>query len=148
MLLFGVNIPDKPLTNIELTTYARELEIPHFKGVYMRDTLPPYPFNTESGIVIHPPKLVVTGCATIATRLMEFTLIHMERLLTVDIQRYLRTGREFHRGKELIQRNTDIVQAANTSVSGLLFVLKSLARGNQYPSYPNYMQHYGYPQGE
>ena len=27
MLVFGVSIPDKSLTNIELTTYARELEI-------------------------------------------------------------------------------------------------------------------------
>ena len=51
MHLFGVRIPEKPLTNIELTTYARELEISHYRAVYMRDTLPLYPFNIESGIV-------------------------------------------------------------------------------------------------
>ena len=51
MLVFGVSIPDKPLANIELTTCARELEIPHLRGVYMRDTLPLYPFNVDSGIV-------------------------------------------------------------------------------------------------
>ena len=45
------SIPDRPLTNIELATYARELEIPHFRGVFMRDTLPQYPFNVGSGIV-------------------------------------------------------------------------------------------------
>ena len=51
MYIFGTNIPDKPLTNIELATYALELKIPHFRGVFMRDTLPQYPFNVESGIV-------------------------------------------------------------------------------------------------
>ena len=51
MHIFDVNIPDKPLTNIELTTYAQELVIPHFRGVFMRDTLPLYPFNVECGIV-------------------------------------------------------------------------------------------------
>ena len=28
MLVFSDHIPDKPLTNMELSTYARELEIP------------------------------------------------------------------------------------------------------------------------
>ena len=78
MLVFGVSISDKPLINIALTTYSRELEIPHFRSVYMRDTLPLYPFNVESGIVNFNTS---TGCATIATRLIEFTLIRMDRLL-------------------------------------------------------------------
>ena len=37
MRVFGAHISDKPLTNIELSTYVRELEIPHFRGVFMRD---------------------------------------------------------------------------------------------------------------
>ena len=32
-----------------------------------------------------------------------------ERKNPVEIQRYLKTGSEFERGKEVIQRNTDIV---------------------------------------
>ena len=51
MHIFNVSVPDRPLTNIELSTYVRELEIPHFRGVFMRDTLPQYPFNIECGIV-------------------------------------------------------------------------------------------------
>ena len=51
MHIFNVSIPDRPLTNIELSTYARELEIPHFRGVFFRYTLPQYPFNIECGIV-------------------------------------------------------------------------------------------------
>ena len=51
MYIVNVSIPDRQLTNIELSTYAQELEIPHFRGVFMRDTLPQYPFNIECGIV-------------------------------------------------------------------------------------------------
>ena len=51
MCIFNVSIPDRPLTNIELSTYAQELKIPHSRGVFMRDTLPLYPYNIESGIV-------------------------------------------------------------------------------------------------
>ena len=51
MHIFNVSIPDRPLTRIELSTYARELEISHFRGVFMRDTLPQYPFHIDCVIV-------------------------------------------------------------------------------------------------
>ena len=69
----------------------------------------------------------------------------------MEIQRYLKTGSEFDHGKEVIQRNTDIVQADNTSVCGhlRLFVLKSLTNGEEFQSILNHMQHYGgYTQGD
>ena len=68
----------------------------------------------------------------------------------MEIQRYLKTGNEFKRGKEVIQRNTDIVQAASTSVYDhlCLFVLKSLANGEEFQSILNHMHPYGYPQGD
>ena len=68
----------------------------------------------------------------------------------MEIQRYLKTHSEFDRGKEVIQRNTDIVQAVNTSVCGhlCLFVLKSLTSGEEFQSILNHMQHYGYLQGD
>ena len=64
---------------------------------------------------------------------------------SVEIQRYLKTGSEFDRGKEVIQRNIDIVQAVNTPVCGhlCLFVLKLLASGAQFQTILNHMQHYG-----
>ena len=54
------------------------------------------------------------------------------------------------RGKEVIQRNTDIVQAMHTPVYGYLclFILKSLANGEKFQSILNHMQHYGYSQGD
>ena len=51
MRAFNASIQYNPLTNIELSAYAQELEILHFSGVFMRETLPTYPFNVESGIV-------------------------------------------------------------------------------------------------
>lgn len=45
-------IPIKPLSNFELLRYAKSLNIPHFRGVYMRDDLPSRgPRPIESGIV-------------------------------------------------------------------------------------------------
>ena len=72
------------------------------------------------------------------------------QITPVEIQRNLKTASEFDCGKEVIQRNTDIVQAANTSVCGHLcvLVLKSLANGEQFQSILNHMHHYGYPQGD
>ena len=72
------------------------------------------------------------------------------QITPVEIERHLKTGSEFDRGKEVIQRNTDIVQAASTSVCGhlCLFVLKSLANGEEFQSILNHMQHYGYQQGD
>ena len=46
----------------------------------------------------------------------------------VEIQKYLKTSKEFEMEKAVIQRNTDIVQHVNTHVCGhlCLFVLRSL----------------------
>lgn len=44
-------IPIRPLTNYELSKYAKELNIPNFRGVFMRDDLPATPRKYETGIV-------------------------------------------------------------------------------------------------
>ena len=51
MNVFGIDIPDKPLTNFDLIEYVGELNIPHFRGIFMRDTLPKTPHGIECGIV-------------------------------------------------------------------------------------------------
>ena len=48
MHVFNLEIPDKPLTNIELSTYARELKIPNFRSGFMRDTLPRHSSSVNS----------------------------------------------------------------------------------------------------
>ena len=51
MNVCGIYIPDKPLSNFELLDYAKQLNIPNFRGVFMRDTLPKTPWPIECGIV-------------------------------------------------------------------------------------------------
>ena len=94
----------------------------------MRDTLPQYPFNMECGIVN------MNTCDQSGSHWVSYYRNGSDRfyfasygqITPVEIQRYLKTGCEFKRGSEVIQRNTDIVQAVNTSVCGhlCLFVLK------------------------
>ena len=52
MRVFSLELPDKSLTNIELSACARKLGIPHFRGVFMRDTLPRQtPHSVECGVL-------------------------------------------------------------------------------------------------
>ena len=113
----------------------------------MQDTLPHYPYSTECGIV----NLNMSnqgGSHWVCYYRNKNDTIYFDlygQITPVEIQQYLKTGCEFHRGKEVIQRNTDIMQATNTSVCGhlCLFILKSLTSGEQYQTILNHMQHYG-----
>ena len=61
MLVFGIAIPGKPLSNFELERYVKQLKIPNVRGVFMRDALPQYPLTCMTS-------REVIGCATIETR--------------------------------------------------------------------------------
>ena len=114
MHIFNVGIPDKPLTNIELTTYAQELVIPHRRDVFMRDTLALYPFVER---IVNLNTSNQAGSHWVCYYRNKNDRIYFdsyEQITPVEIQRYLQTGSEFDCGKEVIQRNTDIVQAVNT----------------------------------
>ena len=152
MRVFNISVPDKPLTNIELVRYARLLKIPDFRGVFMRDTLPQYPLNVEFGIANFNTSNQ-PGSNWVCYYRNKNERIYFDsygQITPVEIQRYLKTGSEYDRGKEVIQRNTDIVQAASTSVCChlCLIVLKSLANGEEFQLILNHMQHYGYPQDD
>ena len=48
----GVNLPNKPLTNFQfIIDTVKELKIPHFRGVFMRNDLPRRPLKRECGIL-------------------------------------------------------------------------------------------------
>ena len=46
----GLVLPNKPLTNFELMDAVEKLKIPRFRGVFMRNNLPPKPRKRECGI--------------------------------------------------------------------------------------------------
>ena len=129
MDVFGLEIPNKPLTNYELIYYAEKLKIPNFRGVYMRDTLPKAPKRRECGIVnFSSSKEIGTHWVCyFKNKSIKIYFDSYGQITPQEIQNYLKTKRE--RGVGVIQRNTDIVQRSNTSICGhlCLFVLKALS---------------------
>ena len=84
--------------------------------------IPQYPFNIECGIV-NLNTSDQSGSHWVCYYRNGSGIFYFDsygQITPVEIQRYLKTGREFKRGSEVIQRNTDIVHAANTSVCGHL----------------------------
>ena len=47
----GLELPNKPLSNIGLINAVRKLEIPEFRGVFVRDNLPVKGKRNECGIL-------------------------------------------------------------------------------------------------
>lgn len=134
MNVFNIDIPDKSLTNIELTTYAKQLAIPYFRGVYMRDELPGKVHEKECGIVnLNTSRQSGSHwvCYYKDGRHQKIYFDSFGQITPIEIQKYLKSNTEFKNDKAVIQRNTDVVQEINTRVCGhlCLFVLKSLANG-------------------
>ena len=74
----------------------------------MRDTLPKQPHSVECGIV---------NLNTSSQSGSQWVCYYSYGQITpVGIQRYLKTRTEFARGRKVIQRDTVIIQAANTCV--------------------------------
>ena len=46
-----VVLPNKPLSNVELIEAAKQIKIPSFRGVFLRDTLPGKPKKTECAML-------------------------------------------------------------------------------------------------
>ena len=59
-----------------------------------------------------------------------------------ELQKYLKTEKEFLEGKSVIQRNTDIVQKVNTKICGQLctYVLDSLSKGANFQDIIDYLK--------
>ena len=133
MLVYGLNIADsKGLTNLELIEYAKKLKIKHFRGVFMRDTLPQQAYKSECGIV----NLNISkqeGSHWVAYLINGSKRIYFDSFGQVtpnELQKYLKTKAEWNRNLQVILGNTDIVKHLNTHVCGhlCLFVLTSLTQ--------------------
>ena len=133
--MFGIVIPEKPLSNFELERYVKQLKIPNFRGVFIRDTLPDKPRNAECRIVnfnTHDQSGSHWVCCYTKGQRIYFE--SFRQITPLEFQRYFETESEFERGQKVIQRNTDIVQAPNTVVCGhlCLYVLKALSSGREF----------------
>ena len=118
MRIFDIAIPDKQLSNFELERYVKQLDIPNFRGVFTKDTLPEHPYTVECGIV-NFNKHTQPGSHWVCYYRNKDQRIYFDsygQITPVEVQRYLKTGPEFQRGNEVIQRNTDSVHSEYSSV--------------------------------
>ena len=125
MDVFGIHLPYKALTNIELYDFANKLQIP-LRGVFMRDSLPNSPYENENGIV-NFNKSSESGTHWVCYYKKGDCKIYFDSyggVVLQEVRNYL---------KSPIYRNTDIVQG-NTPFCGhlCLYVLKSLNNGNTF----------------
>ena len=134
MNVYGIQIPDKALTNFELLEYCKQLDIKTLRGVFARDSLPAYPKENECGIVnfntsSEPGSHWVCYFKTGNDRIY---FDSYGQITPYEVQKYLKTKSEID--KQVIKRNTDIVQPAGTQICGhlCLYVLKSLSDGIEF----------------
>ena len=102
MYKFNINKSDKPLANTEWSTIACELQIPHVSGIFMRDTLPHYPYSVECDIV-YLNTSNQAGSHWICYYRNKNDRIYFDsygQITPSEIQQY---DSEFDRGKEIIQ---------------------------------------------
>ena len=128
MKVCGMFIPhDRGLTNVELHSYARKLKIQHFRGIFMRDTIPSkvkpiecdiVNFNMSDQTGSHWVCYFTNGSTTERIYFDSFGQVTLD-----EIQKYLKTPLEYRMGESVIQRNTDILQHTNTHVCGHLCLL-------------------------
>ena len=112
MDVYGIHIPDKALTNLELLEYAKQLNIPKFRGVFMRNTLPKKPHEIECGIVNFNTSLE-PGSHWVAYYKNKKERIYFDsygQVVLAELNDYLKTKEEKENDEAVIYRNTDNVQ--------------------------------------
>ena len=136
-------IPSQPsngfgdgLSNFDIIKIVQHLNIPEFRGVYMRDQLPVTPNEKESGIVNLNTSQQAgnhwVGYFKDGAKRLYFD--SFGQITPLEIQKYLKTKKEFEEQAPVIARNTDIVQQPNTNICGHLciYVLDNLNKGKNY----------------
>ena len=133
MKLFELNLDaDEGLTNIDLFKYIDVLKVPKFRGVFMRDELPEQVNPVECGIVnLSPHKQLGTHWVCYAK--IHNTRVYFDsfgRKTPLELQKYLKTAKEFRNNLPAVWTSTDVVQSSDTKICGhlCLFVLTSLMR--------------------
>ena len=124
------------LSNFDIIELVQHLKIPDFRGVFMRDTLPNNPQEKECG-VLNLNKSSESGSHWVAFYKDGDKRIYFDsfgQVVPLELQKYLKTSKEFSEDKPVIQRNTDIVQKENETNCGhlCLYVLDNLSQGKNF----------------
>ena len=153
MRIYNINIPNnKSLTNFDLEKYAELLGIYHFRGVFMRDTLPAKSYKKECGIVNFNLSSEV-GSHWVCYLKHDNLRIYFDsygQAVLFELQKYLKTGAEYKLNQPVIQRNTDIVQRPGTVVCGHLCLKTLVGLTRKHLTFQEVLTHlnHGYTQGD
>ena len=125
MKVGGIELSERPLTNLELEYYAHVLNIPNFLGVFMKDEVPHSKrektgcgimnFNTSHQKGSH---WVCFWYSTIDRKNIYFDSYAQH--VPYELMHFLKTKREMTQNSLVIERNAVVVQHLNTSVCGAL----------------------------
>ena len=126
----------RPLTNFDIDSLVEYLDIPNYKGTFMKDQLIGKPKETECA-VINLQNSNQAGSHWVAFYKDGEQRIYFDsfgQIPPTEIQKYLKTAEEYKQNIPVIQRNTDIVQKPNTNICGHLCirVLDKLSKGAPY----------------
>ena len=126
----------RPLTNIDINSLVDYLNIPNYKGTFMKDQLIGKPKETECA-VINLNNSDQSGSHWVAFYKhgdQRYYFDSFGQIPPTEIQKYLKTPEEYKHNIPVIQRNTDIVQKPNTNICGHLciYVLDQLNKGIPY----------------
>ena len=97
MDIFGEYIPDKVLTNFDLLDYVKKINIPNFRGVFMRDELPKKIKSEECGIMNFNTHEEI-GSHWVCYVKKHDNRIYFDsygQITPLEIQKYLKNKREF-----------------------------------------------------
>ena len=135
------NLGYNSLTNFDLYTHVKEIKIPYFRGVYMRDTLPKKTLTNECGIMNFNTSNQ-TGSHWVCWYKKGSTRVYFDSfgcICPIELQKYLKTPLEFKNSTPCIQRNSEQVQEPNTQICGqlCLYVLKNLSQGKLFQNIIN-----------
>ena len=127
-----MNVVD-PLTNFDILHYVKVVGLPHFRGIYMRDTLPATGSRDKECGVMNFNLSTESGSHWVCYFRDGQRRIYFDsfgQITPIEMQKYLKTKQEFEEDRQVIQRNTDIVQELNTNVCGhlCLVVLTALSK--------------------
>ena len=131
----------KPLTNFDLIDYAKELKIPHFRGVFMRDMLPKR-IRVKECCILNLNTSQQNGSHWVAYYKNAKDRVYFDSfgcITPIELQQYMKTKTEFVNNINCIQRNTEQIQKPNTNICGhlCLYVLKTLSNDKNFQSIIN-----------
>ncbi len=126
----------RALSNFNIKSLVEYLQIPHYKGTFMKDQLSGKPKETECAIV-NFNNSNQPGTHWVAFYKNGVQRIYFDsfgQIPPTEIQKYLKTPEEYKHNTPVIERNTDVVQKPNTNICGHLciYVLDQLNKGIPY----------------